>query len=192
MRNSADNRSVQLYYARENPDRSQNCFLVNSDSEGHSWSRPITVADGYFTKVRHGMIGVCETTSPSNLIGVMETGGPNGFYLSSVTSSDDGRHWHTPRKMYNPSGHRHNANAPQVINMGGILVCSYMTDEDGGPTATKIITSHDMGRTWANKTLVGPAESKWPGIYAVDERSFMVLHEQAGGPGAVTQTVMLH
>lgn len=190
MRNTTDNQ-VQLYYARENQDKSQNCLLVNSADQGRTWSRPVEVANGYFTKVRHGMMGVCETDAPSHLFAVMETGAPGGFYLSSVTSTNDGRSWSTPRQMFNP-GRGRNANAPQVVNMGGgLLVCSFMTDQDGGPTATKVITSHDMGKTWSNKIVVGQAESKWPGIYAVEDRAVIVLHEQAGGPGAVVQRVML-
>lgn len=191
---SADGREVQMYYARENNDMSQNCVMIRSSDEGRTWSGPSIVANGGTTHVRHGMIGVCETSGPDHLFGIMETGGPTGFYLSGVSSDNDGKSWHSAKKIYSPRGYRTNANAPQVVNVNGVLVASFMTEEDGGGDAgrkTKLITSHDGGKTWANNTTIGEAESKWPGIYHLGGNDVLVVHEAAQGPGAVAQRVTL-
>lgn len=194
LRSCSDGRSIQMYYSRENSDGSQNNLVITSTDGGKSWSRPVMVADGSVYHLRHGMTGVCETTSPRDLICVMESGGPNGFYLSSVRSSDEGQTWTRPQAMYKPRHHGRNANAPQIVNLGGVLVCSFHTEEDGGGEPgrrTKLITSHDNGNTWANNTTISNSESAWPGLTALGPDSAIVMWEPVGQIGPAAQVFHL-
>lgn len=48
----------------------------------------------------------------------------------SCRSPDDGATWQNRRTIYTAEGENNNAGAPQIINVGGTLVVSFMTDED--------------------------------------------------------------
>jgi hypothetical protein len=56
------------------------------------------------------------------------TESPSGFTVDSVLSSDDGLTWHSRSRLYTPT--KGNAGAPDVVNVWGILVVSFMTNED--------------------------------------------------------------
>lgn len=49
---------------------------------------------------------------------------------NDTRSPDDGNSWGNRRNIYTATGENNNAGAPQVINVGGTLVVSFMTDED--------------------------------------------------------------
>lgn len=80
------------------------------------------------------------------------------FTVNYITSPDDGTTWVDRTRLYTPTGTDNNAGAPQIINVGGSLVCSFMTDEDTSEHAwvtganTKILVSGDGGLTWDTST----------------------------------------
>ena len=155
-----------------------------SDDGGASWSSA-TVISGRDVEARDGMIGIA-STGGDNLIAIFECNQGGTFALSSVLSTDDGRTWGNRRHVYTATGAGNNAGSPQVINVGGTLVASFMTDEDTGAhrwfdgASTKILTSGDGGQTWGFKMEVGPVQSNWPGLVTLDDSSFLVLFDNAG------------
>ena len=127
LRNAEDG-YLQLFYSRENSPADQDSLMRTSTDGGVTWSLATTITGEDIT-ARDGMIGVA-TVSGSNLIAVFESE-QNGFFtINSVTSADDGATWGNRQIVYAPTGTNHNANAPQVVNVGGILCTSFMTDED--------------------------------------------------------------
>ncbi|KAI9663524.1 MAG: hypothetical protein M1831_002533 [Alyxoria varia] len=86
------------------------------------------------------MVGIASTADSGigggDLIAVFECGlceGAPGLYLKSVSSADDGKTWRNRADVYKAKGSgssQVNAGAPQVANVGGKLVSSFMTDED--------------------------------------------------------------
>ncbi|KAL9621143.1 MAG: hypothetical protein Q9160_004394 [Pyrenula sp. 1 TL-2023] len=176
LRNANDG-SLQLYYSRENNGGDQDTLERFSYDGGASWTGANTITGGDRGASRDGMVGVA-SISGNTLIAVFETednGGP--FRIESVTSNDDGRSWGNRRGVYTPS--RGNANAPQVVNVGGTLVTSFQTDEDGGQVA-KVVTSGNGGNGWGNKVTFLGDRSSWPGVVAVDGGSLLALAENGG------------
>jgi hypothetical protein len=61
--------------------------------------------------------------------------------------------------MYVPTVPSANAGAPQVINVGGTLVASFMTNKDTSvhgwlnSSGVKVATSTNGGASWARKTV---------------------------------------
>lgn len=98
------------------------------------------------------------TVTGSNLMAVFESEQGGLFTVNYITSADDGVTWGDRTLLYSPTGTDNNAGAPQIINVGGSLVCSFMTDEDTSDHAwvtgadTKILVSGDGGVTWATST----------------------------------------
>jgi hypothetical protein len=124
----------------------------------------------------------------------------------SVVSRDDGRTWGERAHVYVAGGGT-NAGAPQVYNVGGTLVASFMTNEgamelgqlDGGQM--KVITSVDGGRTWSSggggadgtsngATVTADIGAHWPGLLTMDNRHFLALYSK-DGLGAVSQVYRL-
>ena len=144
-----------------------------------------------------GMTGVT-TISGTNLMAVFETESQGTFTVASITSSDDGKTWGNRNTIYTPDSPNTSAGAPQIVNTGGTLCVSFMTNEDSTPsapssgyttkTAAKLITSGDGGLTWGNKITVGQVSSVWPGLYDVDKSSFLMLFDHGG---AKAQTITL-
>ena len=120
------------------------------------------------------------------------------FTIMSITSSDDGKTWANRKTIYTPNSPNTSAGAPQIVNVGGTLCVSFMTNEDStltAPsngyttnTAAKFITSGDGGVTWGNKITVGPVLSSWPGLYALGQPSLLMLFDHGG---AKAQTITL-
>ena len=129
---------------------------------------------------------------------VFESETNGAFVVISITSSDDGKTWSNRNTVYTPVSPNTSAGAPQIINVGGTLCVSFMTNEDStlsAPssgyttnTAVKLVTSGDSGRTWGNKITVGKVLSVWPGLYALGQASFLVLFDNGG---AKAQTITL-
>ncbi len=188
IRLGADGTTLQLYYSRELGDIDQNNFVITSTDGGVSWSAETTVSGGVEV-TRDGMVGVAELTEGNgqNLIAVFESntnGGP--FSVYSVTSSDGGANWGNRRPVYQPAAGK-NAGAPQVINVGGTLVASFMTDEDvtaqDWPTnaAGKLKVSTDGGASWTNKFQVFAPQSQWPGLLRLNgQDAFLYLISNNG------------
>ena len=175
----ANDGSLQLYYSRENNGGDQDSLMRTSRDGGLTWSLANTITGGNLPSSRDGMVGVA-TINGNNLIAVFETETNGGqFTINSVTSADDGRTWGNRRTVFVP--YRGNANAPQVVNVGGTMVVSVQTDEDSpGNVAAKVITSGDGGNSWGNKVTFSPQVSHWPGLVVLDGRSFLGMADDAG------------
>ncbi len=144
-----------------------------------------------------GMTGVT-TISGTNLMAVFESESDGTFDVDSITSSDDGKTWANRKTVYTPDSPNTSAGAPQIVNVGGTLCVSFMTNEDSNlaapsngytsNTAAKLITSGDGGLTWSSKITVGPVLSAWPGLYALGKASLLMLFDHGG---AKSQTITL-
>ena len=185
----AEDGSLQIYYSRENSAADQDTIERFSTDGGKTWTSPTTISGAGITS-RDGMTGVT-TISGSKLIAVFESEQNGIFSIMSITSADDGVSWSTTRnQVYAASGTSNSAGAPQIINVDGTLIVSFMTSEDanlgssGGAytshTAAKVVTSTDGGNTWGNKLTVSPEQSFWPGLVVVDQQSFLALVDHGG------------
>lgn len=187
LRNALDG-SLQLYYSRETASNDQDTIERFSTNGGATWSAPQTISGVGLTS-RDGMTGVT-TVSGSNLMAVFETSTVGTFSLSTITSTDDGKTWGNRRVIYKPVRPNTSAGAPQILNVGGTLVVSFITNEDdilSSPapnyalrTSVKLITSSDGGKTWGNKLLVGKPHSVWPALVGLDSKNFLVAFDNGG------------
>lgn len=187
LRNALDG-SLQLYYSRENAFDDQDTLEHFSTDGGASWSAAQTISGAGLTS-RDGMTGVA-TVSGSTLITVFETSVVGTFNISAITSTDDGKTWGGRRIIYTPTSPNTSAGAPQVLNVAGALVVSFITNEDDTLTApapnyalrttTKLITSGDGGKTWGNKITVGKPHSVWPGLVGLDGKKFLAVFDNGG------------
>ncbi|KZV68456.1 glycoside hydrolase family 93 protein [Peniophora sp. CONT] len=186
LRIAEDGQTLQLYYSRENNSGDQDSLMRTSTDGGATWSSATVFTGAELSNARDGMLGVAKTNTAGGLIAVFETETGGGlFHIGAVSSSDDGKTWTDRRVVYQSSGH--NAQAPQVVNVGGTLVVSFQTDEDGA-YVVKVVTSSD-GQTWGSKTTVLGATSEWAGLLTLDSTSFLAL---AGDNGkASAQKVVL-
>lgn len=78
------------------------------------------------------------------------------------------------------------------MNVGGVLVASFMTNEnaatsrlDGGQM--KVVTSTDGGVSWSTDAAVtGDVGSHWPGLFSLNSTHFLALYSK-DGLGVVSQ-----
>lgn len=191
LRNAQDG-SLQIYYSRENSADDQDSLMRTSTDGGSTWTSATTISGQNITS-RDGMIGVA-TVSGSDLIAVFESEQNSLFTVNSITSSDDGVTWGNRQRVYTPTGTDNNAGAPQVVNVGGTLCVSFMTDEDTqehswiNGAGAKLITSGDGGSTWGNKIEVFQPQANWPGMVDLDGCSLLYM---ADYNGAKSQEVTL-
>ena len=195
MRNAKD-RSLQLYYSRENAGDDQDSLERFSTDGGASWTSANIISGADIT-ARDGMTGVT-TISGNRLICVFESEITGEFSIHSIMSEDDGKTWGNRQTVYTPTNPNTSAGAPQVVNVGGTLAVSFIINEDSGASApspeytadvaVKVVTSGDGGATWGNKITVGPAQSVWAGELSLDQNSFLVMMDHGG---AKAQKVML-
>lgn len=184
LRNAADG-TLQLYYSRENSPMDQDNLMRTSTDGGATWSTATVISGAELHDARDGMVGVTETND-GHLLAVFETGRNGRFTINSVRSTDGGITWGNRTRVYTPRGSHNNAGAPQIINVGGRLYVSFMTDEDShGYTwprgaAAKLVVSHDNGYTWGGKIKVRDIHSNWPGLLALDSRSFLYMYDNCG------------
>lgn len=187
---SLDSNTIQLYYSRENSALDQDSLMRTSADGGSTWSNAATIS-GENLQSRDGMLGVANLPAGGgNLIAIFESfdtsSGTIGLdTVHSVTSSDDGVTWGNRALVYSPTGTDNNAGAPQIINVGGTMVASFMTDEDtsehnwSSGADTKVITSTD-GVNWGNKATVFDVQSNWPGMVVLDDSNFLCMAEYSG------------
>jgi hypothetical protein len=155
-----------------------------SHDGGATWTGPTTISGAELPAARDGMTGVA-TVSKSSLIAVFESEQNGLFTVNAISSADDGKTWGGRRRVYTPTGTSNNAGAPQVVNVGGRLVVSFMTDEDTSlhtwvtGADAKIITSTD-GVNWGNKLTVFGVQSNWPGMITLDSSNLLVLADHNG------------
>ena len=188
----AQDSSLQIYYSKENAADDQDTIEQISTDGGADWGDAMTISGQDFTS-RDGMTGVA-TISGSNLIAVFESKQGDTFQVDSITSSDDGNTWGNRQTVYLPTGTDNNAGAPQVVNVGGTLCVSFMTDEDTqlhdwiNGAGAKMITSGDGGSTWDNKIEVFSPQANWPGMVTLDDSSLLYMADK---DGAKSQKVVL-
>ena len=187
LRNAEDG-SLQLFYSRENAADDQDSLERFSTDGGATWTAANTISGADIT-ARDGMTGVT-TINGNRLICVFESETTGQFSIHSITSDDDGQTWGNRQTVYTPTNPNTSAGAPQVVNVGGTLAVSFITNEDSGLTspspaytdnvAVKLVTSGDGGATWGNKITVGPVESVWSGELDLDQNSFLVVFDHGG------------
>ncbi|KAL6697051.1 glycoside hydrolase family 93 protein [Trichoderma pleuroticola] len=195
LRLAADG-SLQCYYSAENNANDQDGYMKRSTDGGLTWSNWIKISGGDRTS-RDGMIGVANINNSGNLIAVFENTESGPFSIDYVLSHDDGNSWGQRARLYTARNGK-NAGAPQVVNVGGTLVTSFMTNEDVAGTGgngidgaqMKVVTSTDGGSTWSGTTITGDAGSHWPGLYTLDQTHFLALYTK-DGLGAVSQEYQL-
>ena len=181
---NAQNGDLQIYYSKENAADDQDTIEQISTDGGQDWGSQMTISGQDLTS-RDGMTGVA-TISGSNLIAVFESEQGGYFQVDSITSSDDGSTWGNRQTVYLPTGTDNNAGAPQVVNVGGTLCVSFMTDEDTqlhdwvNGAGAKLITSGDGGSTWGNKIEVFSPQANWPGMVTLDDSSFLYMADKDG------------
>ncbi|KAL8693646.1 MAG: hypothetical protein Q9218_001556 [Villophora microphyllina] len=189
--------SLQLYYSHENSAQDQDTLQRISKDGGATWSAAVCVSGSGITS-RDGMTSVASLGTSKSLILVYETETTGVFSLGAVFSTDDGKTWSGRKTIYTAPNPNTSAGAPQVINVGGTLAVSFMTNEDSGltspsssytsNTAVKLITSGDLGGSWGNKITVGTVQSAWPGLMdlANGKGQFLYMLDKAG---AKAQTI---
>ncbi|KAF2099527.1 hypothetical protein NA57DRAFT_75027 [Rhizodiscina lignyota] len=191
LRNAQDG-SLQLYYSEENSADDQDSKMRTSTDGGTTWSDAQTISGTDIT-ARDGMLGVA-TIQGSSLIAVFESEQGGLFTVKSITSTDDGQTWGNRQTVYTPTGTDNNAGAPQIVNVGGTLCVSFMTDEDTqehnwiNGAGAKLITSGDSGSSWGNKIEVFDPQANWPGLLTLDDSSFLYMVDFGG---AKSQKIVL-
>ena len=177
---TAANGDLQIYYSLENSKADQDVQMRTSTDAGATWGPQVTVIGADATNRRDGMPGVA-TVGPKALVAVFESSLDGVFSVQAVTSADDGATWGPRQTVYAPPGGM-SAQSPQIVNAGGTLVASFMTNEDTGSKdeSVKVVTSADGGRSWGGKTLIADAPQFWPGLTAAPSRTG--AGAGAGGP----------
>ncbi|CAJ2500315.1 Uu.00g031680.m01.CDS01 [Anthostomella pinea] len=188
----ANDGSLQCYYSSENSATDQDNLMKRSTDDGATWSSATTVSNGKTS--RDGMVGVGPINS-GKLIAVFENTEDGPYSIDYVTSTNDGSSWGGRTRLYTARNGQ-NAGAPQVINVGGTLVVSFMTNEDVAGTngidgaQMKVVTSTNGGSSWSASVVTGQAASHWPGLFDLDSTHFLALYSK-DGLGAVSQTYTL-
>lgn len=180
----SDDGSLQLFYSEEDAADDQNTMMQVSTDGGSTWSAPVMVTGDGVT-ARDGMVGIA-TVSGRDLLMVFESVPPGGtFTVNAVSSTDDGLTWTDRRLVYAPTGSNNNAGAPQVVNVGGTLCVSFMTDEDTQDhmwitgAGAKLVTGTD-GQTFGNKLEVFAPQTDWPGMLALDDGDLLYVADASG------------
>ncbi|KAI1277639.1 glycoside hydrolase family 93 protein [Xylaria sp. FL0933] len=189
----ANDGTLQCYYSGENSSTDQDGYMRQSSDGGVTWSSPITISGSGVTS-RDGMIGVANTDSNGNLMAVFENTESGFFSIDYVRSHDDGKSWGERGRLYTAANNGQ-AIAPQICNVGGTLVASFMTDESVGSNGAdgaqmKVVTSTTGGATWSAAVVTGEVASHWPGLFARDSTHFLALYSK-DGLGAVSQLYQL-
>jgi hypothetical protein len=191
LRNAHDG-NLQIFYSKENNQSDQDSILRVSSNGGAKWGKERTIG-GKNIISRDGMLGIAPIKG-RNLIAVFESFQNDAFQIDRLLSADDGYHWGRRKLVYFPTGTDNNAGAPQVVNVGGTLCVSFMTDEDTqlhdwiNGAGAKMITSGDGGTTWGNKIEVFTPQAQWPGLVSLDDTSLLYLADK---DGAKSQKIVL-
>ena len=70
-----------------------------------------------------------------------------------------------------------------MANVGGTLIVTFMTNEDGNGTGIKMIVQTGIGPgwiNWGNKILVGPVTSSWGGVLTIDNSDVLAMVDNGG------------
>ncbi|KAF5518364.1 hypothetical protein CGCA056_v010873 [Colletotrichum aenigma] len=176
--------TLQCYYSAENSADDQDNFMKYSKDGGQTWSSWVKVSGGDLLS-RDGMVGVAPIDNNGNLIAVFEHTREGRFNVDYVLSHDDGYSWGERGSLYTARDGKLSG-APQVYNVWGTLVASFMTNEDVdvgkgyNNGQMKVITSTDQGKTWSTSVVTGEAEAHWPGVFNLDPTHFLALYSREG------------
>jgi hypothetical protein len=107
------------------------------------------------------------------------------FSVNAVLSRNGGQTWGERRRVYTAPNNRE-AGAPWVVNVGGTLVVSFMTNEeqtfagvDGGHF--KVVTNSDgTAGSWSSKTTIAGPEAHWPAMLTLNETNFLAIYSKNG------------
>lgn len=191
LRNAQDG-SLQLYYSKLNGSDDQNSILRTSTDGGATWSDE-RIISGVDVTARDGMLGVAAFPDPDGqeLVAVFESLPVDGtFSVHAISSPDDGESWGERRLVYSAEGERNNAGSPQVVNVGGKLCVSFMTDEDTQlhewtkGAGAKMLVSSD-GEIFEEKTEVFAPEAFWPGMIALNDSALLYMADHSGAKSQV-------
>ncbi|TDZ34297.1 hypothetical protein C8035_v010769 [Colletotrichum spinosum] len=180
----ANDGTLQCYYSAENSIDDQDNFMKYSKDGGQTWSSWVPVSGGDRLS-RDGMVGVAPIDNSGNLIAVFEHTREGKFNVDYVLSHDDGYSWGERGSLYTARNGKMSG-APQVYNVWGTLVASFMTNEDAGRGdgynfgQMKVITSVDGGKSWSGSVVTGDAEAHWPGVFNRDPAHFLALYNREG------------
>ncbi|KAE9372527.1 glycoside hydrolase family 93 protein [Stipitochalara longipes BDJ] len=164
--------SLQLYYSKELSPRDQDSILRISHDGGKTWGEAITFT-GHDLVTRDGMLGIAELDG--DLVAVFETDEDGIMHIKCVTSADDGKTWGNRQLVYRAG--KWVAAAPQIANIGGVLVVTFQTDEDGEGMGLKCMVG--TPGNWGLKAKLG-CVGVWSGIMALDEKNALVMFDENG------------
>lgn len=133
------------------------------------------------------MTGVATVSGSTLMTLFASTKGSGRFSINSIISPDDGITWSNQQRVYTTPPDR-NAGAPQIVNVGGTLVLSFIIDENSTTsdadytrrTSAKMTLSCDHGFTWGGKLTIGEAISVWPGLVQLDESNLLMMFDREG------------
>ncbi|KAI1774325.1 glycoside hydrolase family 93 protein [Hypoxylon cercidicola] len=187
---------VQLTYSGELSQTNQETFRTLSYDGGATWSAPVNLRlHGENQQFRDGMQGIAATRDAASgqdaLVMVFEVKDGDFFYVSTVTSYDDGNTWGSRNTIFRPS--QHNAGAPQIATIGGNLAVVFMTDEDTtgaldwpAKADIKMIFSSELrdGQvTWDSQTMqISQDSSYWPSAFQKTSDSIIAVYERGNVP----------
>ena len=187
---AGDNKTVHVYYSRNNNGYDQDNIVKQSTDSGLTWGDPMAATGGLKQHTRDGMFG-CTNAPGGGLIAVFESASFEPGAKAVVTqlismTSTDGVTWKDRNTVYT-SPANNNAGSPQILNVGGKLIVTFMTDEDTSKhkwtegANVKALMSSDGGKTWGSKVTVGDVQSNWPGLVdGGDGKSIWILYENSG------------
>lgn len=188
LRVAADGTTLQAFYSAENDAGDQDSLMRESSDGGMSWGVRRVVSGADRVRSRDGMTGVArlgngDDEDEKRLILLFETTESGRFDMRRVLSPDDGQTWpiDTRARVYDPLDEEKQASAPAgVINVGGVLVAGFMTNEGTNSSGTvpgdfKVVSSVDDGETWSESVLIA-REAIWPGLYALGRERFLAMY----------------
>ena len=169
--------ALQVYYSRENSEADQDILMKTSKDGGQTWGPTVTVIGGDSDNRRDGMPGVTNI-GDSSIICIFETSLGGIFSVQAVASSDNGATWGPRQEVYKAADPKLSAQSPQIVNTGGVLVASFMTNEDTKTKdeSVKAVTSSDNGKTWGKAMEVAGAPAFWPGLVPAPLRTCLYLY----------------
>ncbi|KAK3372604.1 Sialidase [Podospora didyma] len=193
--------TLQAYYSHELSPNDQDIVLRMSNDGGKTWGAFINILGAGVPDVRPGMPQVLSLDGKGNLLMVYESNAGKLFRVWAQTSTDGGISWGNPHVIFDPRyrglpeqdgpaelATGPNAGVPGLARVSGLLVVSFMTNQDQpnkdyvdvANLDMKIITSADGGATWSPPVKV-LSKAGWGGVTAVEGASHTVTRRHTLG-----------